>query len=359
MASVTVARCEPQHLAGVLDLYTRIFGAPARAAFERRYAWSRQRNLAPLETGEWVLLAEGARVVGYLGVLPTPYSVAGRQLWAHAGADYMVDPSVTFHGLSLMKESFKRFPRQVSVDDVAATKAVMGFFKARPVMKVARYAKPLDARVLRQHRDWAARLPPALLAPARPALRLIDRLRRPRGLARAVPVPFDSRFDDYARRLAAQGGATVHRDATYYRWRYGAGSPQASARALALLGPTGAIDGYTVVTTGTGELPAGYVLELDVATPASESQYLSLLVGALRELRAQGAYTAYVHVPEGSPAELQRALARLGFGERAYRTTLLARAAPGEEPEVAARLLDASRWNFQYGDAEVTHGTVT
>jgi hypothetical protein len=127
---------------------------------------------------------------------------------------------------------------------------------------------------------------------------------------------------------------------------------------VAELHADGSLAGYAVVVTGTGPEPAGHVLELVAPPPVSEARYLSLLVGALRELRAQGAYTAYAHVPERGPPDLHRALERLGFGPRPYRTTLFARPAPGDDLALGAALLDATGWDFQYGDAEVTHSAV-
>jgi len=358
MAKATVARCEAQHLPQVFELYQRTFGGNGRRNFERRYRWSRLENLAPADTFEWVLLAEDGRVVGCLAALPVPYAVGGQRLWAHTTADFMVDPAYSFHGLSLMRECFKRCPRQVSLDDVAATKAVLGYFKARAVLTLARHAKPLDGRVLQGRPGWVGKVPPVLLAPAGPALRALDRVRRPGGLEAAVPVPFDGRFDAFAAAGAARGGASVYRDQAYYRWRYGPGSPQAGAQALALLDGSGAPRAYAVVATGTGDVPQGHLLELVSDGPLAKEGWLALLVAAVGALRTQGASAAYAHLSEASPPELLAAMGALGFTARAYRTTLFTRPSPADDPALGALLHDATRWDFQYGDAEVTHSVV-
>ncbi len=227
MAKATVARCEPAHLPQVYELYEKTFGRSGRRDFERRYRWSRLENLAPDRTFEWVLLGPDGKVAGALAALPVPYAAGGRRLWAHTTADFMVDPAFAFHGLTLMRECFKHCPRQVSLDDVAATKAVLGFFKAKAVLALARQAKALDGRVLVGRPGWPGKVPAPLRWPVGPALRLLDRVRRPGGLREAVPVPFDARFDAFAAARAESGDAAVYRDQAYYRWRYGPGSPWA------------------------------------------------------------------------------------------------------------------------------------
>jgi hypothetical protein len=359
MGKVAIVSCEPRHRAEVFALHAATFGGDAAQALERRYAWSRLANPAPGETGEWVAVADGARVVGYVAALPVPYRVDGQRCWAQTTADFMVAEGFTFHGLSLMKAAFQRFPRQVSLDDVKATQAVLTFMKATRVLSLGRWAKPLDARLLGTRTTWGRHVPPALLAPARHALRLVDRLRRPGGLPRAVPVPFDARFDRWAEAQCGVTGAAAYRDAAWYRWRYGPGSPQAGARAVGVLDARGELEGYAVVALRTDAEATGHVLELCAPRTAGPELLLALLSGAVRELRRLGAWGAVVHVTTPAPPGLGAVLEACGFSPRAYRTGLYVRPAPDDALPFASALLDGARWDFQFADAEVTHGLVT
>ncbi len=359
MGRVSIIECEPKHLPEVFALHAVTFGSAAAEALEQRYAWSRRANLAPQETGEWVAIADGARVVGYVAALPVPYRVEGQQRWAQTTADFMVAEGFTFHGLSLMKAAFQRFPRQVSLDDVKATQAVLTFMKATRVLSLARWAKPLDARLLHTRTTWGQKVPAAALTPARHALRLVDRLRLPRDLAPAVPLAFDARFDRWAARECGVTGAAAYRDAAYYRWRYGPGSPQAGARAVGVLGGDGELAGYAVVARRTDAEAMGHVLELCAPRDASAALYLALLAGAVRELRRLEAWGAVCHVPTPAPLALQEALETSGFAARTYRAGLYVRPASDEVLTIASALLDGHRWDYQFADAEVTHGLVT
>lgn len=355
MGTVVMLPFSPQHRAGVLSLYATTFGDGARRAFEAREAFSRTRNLAPAETGAWVLQREGEpQVLGFLAALPLPYRVQGRCCFAATTADFMVAPAAGFHGITLMREAFKRFPRQVSVDDIAATKALLGLMKARPVGELARWAKPLDLRLLKGRRAWAAAVPDALLASARPLLRLIDRARRPAALREVTEVRFDARFDVFAEQHAGRVGASVYRDLAYYRWRYGPDSPQRDARVFALLDGRGALEAYTVVAASAS---AAWVLELCAPEGASPQTFMSLLVGALRVARSSGAPVLYAPVRVGARS-VEAALEALGFLRREHRSVIFARPSPGDDEALRAGLLGGP-WNVQFGDAEQSHGAVT
>jgi hypothetical protein len=340
-----------------LALYARTFGETARRHFEARYAWSHRFNLAPEQTRAWVLRADGRPVVGFLASLPLPYRVFGQRLWAWTTADFMVDPSASFHGLTLLREAFKHCPRQVSLDDVPATKALLGVMKAKPAGEVVRWARPLDLRVARGRLAWADRMPEALLAAGRPLLRVADRLRRPRGLRETVEVFFDERFDRFAERHCGVSDASVYRDAAWYRWRYGPMSPQRAVRALALLDDAGELEAYTVIATGSTATPkAAWVLELCGRAGTGVAAWQALLVGAIRAARATGAHVLYAPTQQGATTR-EQALERLGFLRREHRSTLFVRPAPGDEARLATQLLDGP-WNIQYADAEQSHGAV-
>lgn len=357
MARVRVTPFDAEHLAGVRTLYARTFGDAAQRHFEGRFAWSRANNPLPTETFAWVLEGEGKAVLGYLAALPVPYRVFGQRLFAWTTADFMVDPAVSFHGLSLLREAVKHCPRQVSLDDVPATKALLGLLKARPAGALARWAKPLDLSLARGRLSWADHVPEALLSAGSPVLRVVDRLRRPRGLRTPVRVAFDERFDRFADAFCGVKDASVYRDAAWYRWRYGPGSPQQGAQALALLDADGELEAYTVVATSSSSSPrAAHVLELCGSPSTSLASWQALLVGALRDARNAGAQVLYAPVLEGATL-VEQALGSLGFLRRHHRLTLLVRAAPTDGP-LAAQLLDGP-WSIQYGDAEQSHGAVT
>lgn len=354
MGKVVVLPYAPEHRAGVSSLYETTFGDIARKAFEAREVFSRTRNLAPEETGAWVLQREDdARVLGFIAALPLPYRVNGRRCFAATTADFMVDPAAGFHGVTLMREAFKRFPRQVSIDDMAATKALLGLMKARPVGELARWAKPLDLRLLKGRRAWADRVPDLALASARPLLRVVDRARRPRGLREVTEVRFDDRFDRFADAHWGRAGASVYRDLAYYRWRYGPQSLQHHARVFALLDDRGALDAYTVVASSGS---TGWVLELCAPDGASAQTYQSLLVGAVRAARSSGAHVLYAPVLVGATA-VESALTSLGFMQREHRSVIYARPSPTDDEALRAGLLQGP-WNVQFGDAEQSHGAV-
>lgn len=355
MGKLVVLPYSPEHRAGVLSLYETTFGSAARRAFEAREAFSRVRNLAPQETGAWVLRRdEDGRVLGFIAGLPLPYRAGGERFWACTTADFMVDPTAGFHGVTLMREAFKRFPRQVSIDDMAATRALLGLMKAKPVGELVRWAKPLDLRLLRGRRAWAGRVPEAVLAAGRPLLRVVDRVRRPIGLRAVTEVSFDARFDRFAEAHCGREGASVYRDLAYYRWRYGPGSPQAGARVLALLGAAGELEAYTVVAATPR---SAWVLELCGGAQADEQTFASLLVGAVRLARHRGAHALYAPVRVGATRE-EAALRSLGFMPREHRSVVYARPALTDAESLRARLLEGP-WNVQFGDAEQSHGAVT
>ncbi len=355
MGTVQLRPYAPKDLGGVLSLYTKVFGAEARRAFELRESFSRLRNLAPIETGAWVLErgADGA-VLGFIAGLPLPYRVFGERFFACTTADFMVDPAAGFHGVTLMREAFKRFPRQISVDDIVGTKALMGLMKARPVGELVRWAKPLDLRLLKGRRAWADRVPEALLSAAGPVLRAVDRVRRPVGLRDdVVEVSFDARFDRFAEAYCGLEGASVYRDLAWYRWRYGPDSPQRHAKVLALLDARGELEAYTVVAATPS---SAWVLELCGKPGTDAARWMSLLVGAVRLARRSGAQALYAPVLEGSP-RLEVALAELGFLQREHRSVVYVRPAPDDVEPLRSRLLSGP-WNIQFGDAEQSHGAV-
>lgn len=352
MARVSVAGFTPAHLAGVRALYDRTFGSAAQRHFDNRFAWS--RGLAPADTFSWVLEGETKNVLGYIAALPLPYRVAGERVTAWTTADFMVDPSASFHGLSLLRETFKRCPRQVSLDDMPTTKALLGLMKAKPAGALARWAKPLDPVLAKGRYAWLDSVPSSLLSAAKPLLRVADRARRPSGLETAVEVSFDDRFDRFAAANCGTTGASLYRDAAWYRWRYGPGSPQRAVRALAIVNSNGELEAYTVVATGsTAEPKAAFVLELCGNASTSVASWQSLLVGAIRAARTTGAQVLYAPVLDGS-SDIEQALSSLGFLRREHRLTLFVKPAATD----AAQLLDGP-WNIQYADAEQSHGAVT
>lgn len=354
MSKLTVTTYAPEHRAGVLTLYERTFGAAARRGFERRRRFSSEANLAPDETAAWVLRRnDDGAVLGFLAALPLPYRVRGQRLFANTTADFMVDPSAGFHGIALMRAAFARFPRQVSIDDVQTTKALLGLMKAKPVGEVARWARPLDLRLLKGRVGWVEPVPDALLAAGRPLLRVYDRLRRPRGLRDAVAVDFDARFDRFAEAYFGRDGASVYRDLAWYRWRYGPDSPQAGARAVALLDGAGELEAYAVVAC-PGD--AAWVLEVCGRPGTPLADWQSLLVGALRLARGSGALTLYAPTLVGNVG-VEAALRSMGFMQRAHRSAVYVRPAPGDDEVLRAQMLDGP-WDVQYGDAEQSHGAV-
>jgi hypothetical protein len=354
MGKVVVQPFASEHRDGVLALYTKTFGAQAKAAFEAREKFSRTQNLAPAETGAWVLRREDdAQVLGFIAALPLPYRVRGQRFFAATTADFMVDPAAGFHGVTLMREAFKRFPRQVSIDDMAATKALLGLMKAKPIGELARWAKPLDLRLLKGRRAWASRVPDLVLASARPLLRVADRARRPSGLREVTEVRFDARFDRFAEAHCGRSGASVYRDLAYYQWRYGAHSPQRDVRVLALLDSRGELEAYTVVATSAS---SAWVLELCAPEGADSLNFMSLLVGAVRAARTSGAQVLYAPVRVGASA-VETALSALGFMQREHRSVVYARPSPTDDETLRAGLLEGP-WNVQFGDAEQSHGAV-
>jgi hypothetical protein len=85
--------------------------------------------------------------------------------------------------------------------------------------------------------------------------------------------------------------------------------------------------------------------------------YQSLIVGGVRALRALGSHTAYLYVPEPAPISLEITLKSLSFFKRSHRFTVFSKPDPTVSAEVSSQLLDASKLNVQYGDAEHSYGS--
>jgi hypothetical protein len=333
----------------VLALYAEVFGQVAALAFERRFQWSQIENMSPESSPKWVL-EQGGAIVGFLGTVPVPYVVNGTRVLTHSTCDYMVKPTVTFHGIKLMREAFKHCS-VVSLDDIPATIAVSKFLKARSVAIMERHVKVLDARLLARKYPGVKKLPHLLFWPSRVALAVPD---RPRALlaprARTLTEGFDARFDRLFQRCLAASSkrACVVKDARYLTWRYGPRSPHSQC-VVGVIGNGDGIDGYVVCGLSNDDEHTGFILDLVTAPDALPGAVDGLVAFALKTLRRLGAWLVRWHVLADDD---QSALARWGFRRRAAKHELLVRL---QDPNLEQ---SASAWAQQFGDTEASHGAL-
>lgn len=333
----------------VLRLHAEVFGETASRALERRWAWSQVENLCPENSPKWVLEADGT-VVGFLGTVPIPYRIEGKRVMTHSPCDYMVAAPYRFHGIKLLRECYRTCDFNVSLDDIPATIAVSKFLKAQQTGTMRRFDKVLDARLGLSSWPSLRALPPMVWDWARAGLALSDMpsmLRLP--TINPYTGSFGASFDRlFERSLSADPlQATVERDSRYLNWRYGPKSPQAH-RVVGIAEADGELAGYVVCCVSRDQGHRGFILELVTAPGAPTSLLDGLISFAVRELRRQDAWTMRWFLLGAEETQKRAHLRRWGFRRQNFTYELLSRL-----PEPPRGV-----WRQQFGDGELSHGSV-
>src|SRR5215217_7643845 len=244
---------------------------------------------AASELHRWVLETKEGEVVGHLAATPQYYRIDGQRVLAHTPADYQVLPQYGFHALLLMRKFFRTIENCVACDMVPAVIGVETRLGAEVAGDLHYAAKLLNV----------SRLPiPSIPAPIRRFLNLKEQSAPARGyenqfeagpadvqeeaalpIRPRAPIPapmkkllngglrvldealgsvsggdlevevleeFDESFDKLFEKLAATVPCLPEKDATFLRWRYGPGSPQAPVTILGVKGEGGLL-GYAVL----------------------------------------------------------------------------------------------------------------
>lgn len=324
----------------------------------------------------YFVVADGDRILGHLGRMPTRFYVEGRPHLASYVHDLFVHPELQRGGRGLfLAMQLYRAAEQASKSFcvlVWTNEINIRIQQARKYEQLwtRRYAKLLRAdgligkaadraaaRVAAQVAHPAAgqvghRAAGAVTAIARPlaagALRVSDRLlsvgARAQGRIERI-ARFDDRFDRAAARLGPRLGIAPIKTQDYLRWKYAA-RPALDTATYGVLNRSGELDGYAVVCVPSGQYHDSYLLEL-VADPDDERTIAALCYRAIVHCRDEGAYALSCMATD---PRFARVLRHFLFLPREPRYPLF-RANADRYPNPAA-LARADAWHLSYGDSE-------
>ena len=360
------------------------------AYYSNLYRWYEDHPLSG-KLYRWVSVTEKGEVVGHLTAFPQFYRIDGQRVVAHTPGDYMVLPQHGFQAIMLMRSFFRSTENCVVCDMVPAVigvetrlgAEVVGNLKyAAKLMNVSRLPMPSVPAPLRRllnlpqqfapARGFTERLgaeaheveehvaPPAPRPRApipRPLQGLLNRgLRAVDGalasgfggdLEAEVLDGFDDSFDDLFERVAAVVPCTAEKDATFLRWRYGPGSPQAPVTVLGVRS-RGKMLGYAVLSTAFHGQD-GYILDL-TALPGHQDVVRALLRETVRSFRRMGVQIIRYRFVESPTSPRSTDLRRLGFFyRRGRRHKLLTKFADTSLRETTGDLVN---WSLSFGDGE-------
>jgi hypothetical protein len=358
--------------------------------YSNLYRWYQDHPLAG-EMYRWVSITEEGEVVGHLTAFPQFYRIDGQRVVAHTPGDYMVLPQHGFQAIMLMRSFFRQTENCVVCDMVPAVIGVETRLGAGVVGDLKYWAKLMNV----------SRLPmPSVPAPLRRLFRLPETFAPARGFtdrpgaeAQEVeehvappaprpraPIPrplqklmnrglqavdetlghgfggdleveaideFDDSFDDLFERVAAVVPCTAERDASFLRWRYGPGSPQAPVRVLGVRSG-GRMLGYAVLRTAFHGQD-GYILDL-TALPGRQDVVRALLRASVRAFRQMGVQIIRYRFIESPTSPRPADLGRLGFFRRRGRShKLLTRF---RDKGLRGTTDDLANWSMSFGDGE-------
>ena len=298
----------------------------------------------------WVAATDKGEVVGHLAAIPQFYRIAGQRVVAHTPADYQVLPGYGFHALSLMRCFFRTVENCVSCDTALEAIAVETRLGAKEAGKLQFAAKVWNVAGVP---GFLTSIPGPIPQLLNLGLRAVDVALSSTYLAddlKAVLIDgFDASFDELFESVAAAMPCLPEKDAAFLRWRYGPGSPQASAVLLGVRGE-GHLLGYAVLWV-TRDGDDGYLLDLTVR-PGRHEVARSLLIEALRHFRRARVNSIRYRFIESPTSPRTKDLWRLGFvlGNR-RRSTLLVKFADQALQDV---VLDSAHWAYSFGDGEAT-----
>ncbi len=358
--------------------------------YSNLYRWYRDHPLSE-ELYSWVSITEEGEVVGHLTAFPQFYRIDGRRVVAHTPGDYMVLPQHGFQAIMLMRSFFRQTENCVVCDMVPAVIGVETRLGAGVVGDLKYWAKLMNV----------SRLPmPSVPAPLRRLFRLPETFAPARGFtdrpgagAQEVeehvappaprpraPIPrplqklmnrglqavdetlgrgfggdleveaideFDDSFDDLFERVAAVVPCTAEKDASFLRWRYGPGSPQAPVRVLGVRSG-GRMLGYVVLRTAFHGQD-GYILDL-TALPGRQDVVRALLRASVRAFRRMGVQIIRYRFIESPTSPRPADLGRLGFFRRRGRSHKLL--TKFRDEGLRETTDDLANWSMSFGDGE-------
>ena len=273
------------------------------AYYSDLYRWYEDHSLSG-KLYRWVSVTEEGEVVGHLTAFPQFYRIDGQRVIAHTPGDYMVLPQHGFQAIMLMRSFFRSIENCVVCDMVPAVigvetrlgAEVVGELQyAAKLMNVSRLPMPSFPAPLRRLLKLPQQFAPARGFTDRPGVEpheVEEHVAPPAPRPRApIPRPlqgllngglrvvdealgsgfggdhevevldgFDDSFDDLFERVAAVVPCTPEKDATFLRWRYGPGSPQAPVTVLGVRS-RGRMLGYAVLKAAFHGQD-GYILDL-------------------------------------------------------------------------------------------------
>ena len=358
--------------------------------YSNLYRWYGDHPLSD-QIYRWVSITEEGEVVGHLTAFPQFYRIDGQRVVAHTPGDYMVLPQHGFQAIMLMRSFFRQTENCVVCDMVPAVIGVETRLGAGVVGDLKYWAKLMNV----------SRLPmPSVPAPLRRLFRLPETFAPARGFTDRpgagpqeveehvappaprprAPIPrplqklmnrgleavdetlgrslgidleveqlgsFDDSFDDLFERVAAVVPCTAEKDATFLRWRYGPGSPQAPVTVLGVRSG-GRMLGYAVLRTAFHGQD-GYILDL-TALPGRQDVVRALLREAVRSFRRMGVQIIRYRFIESPTSPRSADLGRLGFFRRRGRShKLLTRFT---DKGLRKTTDDLANWSMSFGDGE-------
>jgi hypothetical protein len=321
-----------------------IFDADWQASVWR---WLETHPLAG-EMRRWVVVA-GDEVVGHLAALPQYYRINGQRVVAHTPADYVVLPQYGHYAIPLMRKFFRTAENCVSCDAIPAVIKIQTRLGCEEAGQLQFAAKLWNVSTI-------PRFPTAIPVPIPQLLNwglwVVDRVLSNPFIADDPRVEvfdgFDESFDELFENVAAATSCVPEKDAAFLRWRYGPGSPQASATLFGARSE-GRLLGYAVLwVTPRGD---GYLLDL-TTRPGHHEVARVLLRQTVRHFR-RAKVRSIRHLFVQSPTSVQtKNLWRLGFlPVNKRRPALVVRFADRSLHTMAN---DTANWSYSSGDGEAT-----
>jgi Acetyltransferase (GNAT) domain len=296
----------------------------------------------------WVVVA-GDEVVGHLAALPQYYRINGQRVVAHTPADYAVLPQYSRHAILLMRKFFSTAVNCVSCAVIPAVITIQGRLGSEEAGKLQFAAKLLNVSAIP---NFPTAIPVPIPQLINRGLWAVDRVLSDPLVADDPRVEvydgFDESFDELFESVAAATPCVPEKDAAFLRWRYGPGSPQASATLLGARSE-GRLLGYAVLwVSPRGD---GYLLDL-TTRPGHHDVARSLLRQTVRHFRrAKVRSIRHLFIPSPTSAQTKD-LWRLGvLPVNKRRPVLLVRFADRSLHKVAR---DIANWSYSTGDGEAT-----
>lgn len=354
-SKLSVVAFEDSMLEQVFELYELVFGKESADGYRRRWDWSQKRNLFPELTKRWVLLTGTGEVKGFLATIPFQYEIDGNIEIAHTTCDFMVHPDTRFHGIKLMKQFFKECENSISADDVDATIELTRWLGAKDVAGMPNYTRALDMRSMQ--RGPLRKVPTIFFRPTNPFFKLYERIRFPRyksGIKVEGVKEFDERFQRLFERGRVPGRVSLVRDLNYLKWRYGAGSPQATRQIGVVTASDGELEGFVVFQRSLRSDMArrGHVYEMHATGERADEVAEALINFAIDELSKSGTWFLTVRQVPTQFSISEKVLKSRGFVKGAEHRLLVRL----REDEKLNPAYEESNWCYMYADSEASHG---